>query len=234
MHLSYCHEIAKKFGPITLVTLNPKLSEVLVDDPNFKEIIYIEKFHKKITDIIQLSIFLKNLDLKNFFIFYPSLRYVISSKIAGIKNVYHYPFFKKKNLHLVKAAKKFTEQSLNILNCPTETLLYIDPVKKINLKNKISNIKKKIILGVGSSGPTTRWGAENFISLIKKININKDHFFYLLCGPNEKEIADKILNEIGNECCSSLDNKNSLNEDFSLINLFSSILPNKVLDFIPS
>ena len=77
LHLSYCHEIAKKFGPITLVTLNPKLSEVLVDDPNFKEIIYLEKFHKKITDIIQLSIFLKNLDLKNFFIFYPSLRYVI-------------------------------------------------------------------------------------------------------------------------------------------------------------
>ena len=30
LHLSYCHEIAKKFGPITLITLNPKLKEVLV------------------------------------------------------------------------------------------------------------------------------------------------------------------------------------------------------------
>ena len=27
LHLSYCHEIAKKFGPITLITLNPKLKD---------------------------------------------------------------------------------------------------------------------------------------------------------------------------------------------------------------
>ena len=95
LHLSYCHEIAKKFGPVTLITLNPKLNEVLIDDSNFKEIIYLNKFHKKFSDIIQLSQFLKNLDLKNIFIFYPSLRYFISSKIAGIKNIYHYPLFKK-------------------------------------------------------------------------------------------------------------------------------------------
>jgi len=44
LHLSYCHEIAKKFGPITLITLNPKLKEVLSDDPNIKEIIFIENF----------------------------------------------------------------------------------------------------------------------------------------------------------------------------------------------
>ena len=88
LHLSYCHEIAKKFGPVTLITLNPKLNELLIDDPNFKEIIYLNKFHKKFSDIIQLSKFLKNLDLKNFFIFYPSLRYFLSSKIAGIKNIY--------------------------------------------------------------------------------------------------------------------------------------------------
>ena len=73
LHLSYCHEIAKKFGPVTLITLNPKLNEVLIDDSNFKEIIYLNKFHKKFSDIIQLSQFLKNLDLKNIFIFYPSL-----------------------------------------------------------------------------------------------------------------------------------------------------------------
>lgn len=218
LHLSYCHEFAKKYGPITIVTLCKNLEQALSDDPLIKEIIYLNKYHKKFTDVFKLSNFLKDLKLDNIFIFYPSFRYVIASKIAGIKNVKSYSIFKKKNLHLVQAAKKFTEQSLNILNCPTETLLYIDPVKKINLKNKISNIKKNIILGVGSSGPTTRWGAKNFISLIKKININKDHFFYLLCGPNEKEIADKILNEIGNECCSSLDNKN-ISEIIPLISM---------------
>ena len=204
LHLSYCHEIAKKFGPITLVTLNPKLSEVLVDDPNFKEIIYLEKFHKKITDIIQLSIFLKNLDLKNFFIFYPSLRYVISSKIAGIKNVYHYPFFKKKNLHLVKAAKKFTEKSLLIKDCPTETKIFLKNKETQHVKK---NGLKRIILGIGSSGPTTKWGYKNYLDLINKINTINKAYFYLLCGPDENDNAQKIVKEIGKENCESLSNK---------------------------
>ena len=36
LHLSYCHEIAKKFGPVTLITLNPKLKEVLTDEEYYK------------------------------------------------------------------------------------------------------------------------------------------------------------------------------------------------------
>ena len=207
LHLSYCHEVAKKYGPITIITLCKNLEHALSGDPLIKEIVYLDKYHKKLIDVFQLSNFLKNLNLENIFIFYPSYRYFFASKIAGIKNIKSYSFLKKKNLHLVNAAKKFTEQILDITNCPTETSLYIDPIKKKNLKNKINNTKKNIILGVGSSGPTTRWGAENFISLIKKINNFSNYFFYLLCGPNEKEIADRILDQIGDECCFSLDSK---------------------------
>ena len=211
LHLSYCHEFAKKYGPITIITLCKNLEQALSGDPLIKEIIYLEKYHKKLIDIFKLGKFLKNLNLDNIFIFYPSFRYIFSSKIAGIKKIRSYSVFKKKNLHLVSAAKKFTELSLNIQNCPTETSLYIDPIKKANLKNKINKtnkVKKNIILGVGSSGPTTRWGSKNFILLIKKLNIKKDYFFYLLCGPDEKRIADKIIDHIGNEYCSSLSNKN--------------------------
>ena len=96
LHLSYCHEIAKKFGPVSLITLNPKLKELLLEDPSFKQIIYLDKFHKKFIDIFKLSKFLKNFNFDNFFIFYPSLRFLLSGKIAGIRNVYHYPLFKKK------------------------------------------------------------------------------------------------------------------------------------------
>ena len=96
LHLSYCHQIAKKFGPITLITLNPKLKEVLDDDPNIKEIIYLNDYYKKLLDIIKLSSFLKQLNLDNLFIFYPSLRYFFSAKIAGIKKIYNYPLFRKK------------------------------------------------------------------------------------------------------------------------------------------
>ena len=51
LHLSYCHEISKRFGPITLITLNPKLKELLTNDPSFREIIHLNEFHKKFTDI---------------------------------------------------------------------------------------------------------------------------------------------------------------------------------------
>ena len=204
LHLSYCHEIAKKFGPVTLVTLNPKLNQVLCDDPNFDSIIYLNQFHKKFKDILKLSNFFKTLELKNFFIFYPSFRYFLSSKIAGIENVYHYPLFKKRNLHLVTTAKTFTEKILNIKQCPTETKIFVNN-KKIKALKK--NNLKKIVLGIGSSGLTTKWGYKNYISLIKKFNNFHKVFFYLLCGPDEKEDAQKIIDEIGKENCESLSNK---------------------------
>ncbi|MBD1140552.1 lipopolysaccharide heptosyltransferase family protein [Pelagibacterales bacterium SAG-MED39] len=204
LHLSYCHEIAKKFGPVSLITLNPKLNEILKDDPNFNEVIYLNKFHKKITDIFHLSKFLRTLNLKNFFIFYPSLRYLLSSKIAGIENIYHYPLFKKKSLHLVKTAKIFTEKSLGIKECPTETKIFINDEKIKDLKK---NDLKKVILGIGSSGPTTKWGYKNYSALIRKLNNIRRTYFYLLCGSNESEDAQKIIQEVGKETCESLSNK---------------------------
>ena len=204
LHLSYCHQIAKKFGPITLITLNPKLKEVIKDDPNIKEIIYLDDFHKKFLDIFKLSSFFKNLSLDNIFIFYPSLRYFLSAKLAGIRKIYNYPLFNKKNLHLVDAAKKFTEKCLNINDCPTETKISINTKNIAQLKK---NNLKSIILGIGSSGPTTKWGYQNYIKLIKKLNESKKFYFYLLCGLNENDDAKKIIQEVGSNCCESLSNK---------------------------
>ena len=204
LHLSYCHQIAKKFGPITLITLNPKLKEVLDDDPNIKEIIYLDDFHKKFLDIFKLSSFLKSLSLDNIFIFYPSLRYFLSAKLAGIKKIHNYPLFNKKKLHLVKTAKKFTERCLGIDDCPTETKILIDTKSIEQLKK---NNLKSVILGIGSSGPTTKWGYKNYIKLIKKLNESQKFYFYLLCGPNENDDAEKIIQEFGNDCCESLSNK---------------------------
>ena len=204
LHLTYCHQIAKKFGPITLITLNPKLKEVLNDDPNIEEIIYLDDFHKKFFDILKLSSFFKSLSLDNIFIFYPSLRYVLSARLAGIKKIHNYPLFNKKNLHLVKTAKKFTEKCLNINDCPTETKILVD-VK--NIKKLKKNNLKSIILGIGSSGPTTKWGYKNYIKLIKKLNESQKFNFYLLCGLNENDDAKKIIQEVGNDYCKSLSEK---------------------------
>jgi len=207
LHLSYCHEIAKKFGPVSIITPCKKLEQAILKDPLIKEVIHLEKYHKKFFDIFKLSSFLKTFNFNNIFVFYPSLRYFFACKLSGIKNIYCYSIFKKKNLHLVNAAKKFTEKNLQINNCPTETNLYIDPLEREKIIKKINIKKKNIILGVGSSGPTTRWGAENFILLINELNKKNNCFFHLLCGPDESEIAKTIVEKIGKENCNSLSNE---------------------------
>ena len=201
LHLAYCHEIAKKYGPVSIITICPKLGEILKYDPLIKEVIYLNKYQKKLIDILNLSKFLKNLELTNIFIFYPSLRYYLSSKIAGIKNINCYPFFKKKNLHLVTSAKKFTEKVLNLENCPTETVLQLDDQ---NLDKYKKDETKIITLGVGSSGPTTKWGHDNYILLINKLNTLGNFYFYLLCGPEEEEISSTIMKNIKKNNCKSL------------------------------
>ena len=66
---------------------------------------------------------------------------------------------------------------------------------------------KTIVLGIGSSGPTTKWGYKNYISLIKKLKQINKFYFYLLCGPNESVDAEKIIQEIQTNNCESLSNK---------------------------
>jgi len=207
LHLSYCHEIAKKFGPITIITLCANLEQALEDDPNIRKVILIKK-NKKITDIPNISKILKKLFLTKIFIFYPSPRLFLAAKLAGVKEIYNYPLFKKKKLHLIDAAKKFTCESLNIKSCPTETKIVVS-------KNKINFAKKyfrkdfyNIVIGAGSSGPDTRWGEENFTNLINKLNEVGNYFFYIQCGPEQKEISKNIIFNIKKNNCMDLSNMN--------------------------
>ena len=207
LHLSYCHEIAKVFGPVKIITLSNKFKEVIEDDALIEEVIFLDKYYKKFTDIPKLTKILKQYNFKNFFIFYPSLRLFFAAKLAGIKNIFTYPFFKKKNLHLVKAAKIFVERSLNIKDCPTETLIIINEDKKKLANNYLVKNKKNIVIGVGSSGPTTKWGTPNYIELIKKLQKKHECYFFILGGPDEEKITNEIVNKIGQQHSISLANK---------------------------
>ena len=199
LHLTYCHEIAKKYGPITLMTTCSNVKQALEDDPLIEEIIYIKEHYKRFIDIIKLSKFWSQYKFDNFFIFYPSARYYIAAKIAGFKNIKAYPFFKKKNLHLVKAAQKLIVDNLNIKSCPTETNFYINKNKQIAAKKYLDKNKKNIIIGAGSSGPSAKWGHKNFSNLINKLNEKENFFFYILCGPNEKEISKSITSNLNKQ-----------------------------------
>jgi len=205
LHLSYCHQISKKFGPLKLITLNNKINQILKFDHHFDEVIYLDSYYKKTTDIFKLAGFFKKLKLDQIFIFYPSARYFLASKIAGIKKIHHYPLFRKNKLHLVETAKKFTERVINISQCPTETKILVD---KQNLGINKNNNFKSIILGIGSSGPTTKWGYEKYISLINHLNERYNLNFYLLCGSNETDGANKIINSVNKKNVTSLSNKN--------------------------
>ena len=208
LHLSYCHQVAKKYGPITIITLCKNLEAALADDPLIEKVYYIDQYHKKLIDIFNLARVIKSFDFKNLLVFYPSIRLYISAKLAGIKNVWIYNIFKKKNLHLVRAAKKLTEDFLQINNCPTETNFFVnkDELKKVN--NEFSNSKFKIVIGAGSSGPTTRWESKNFSELINQLNKIGDYFFFILCGPNEKQIENAIITNLDKENYISLSDKN--------------------------
>ena len=196
LHLPYCHEIAKKDGPVTIVTLCKNLAEALEDDPNFKCIIYLQSNHKKISDIFKLSSFLKNLNFNKIYIFYPSPRLFIAAKLAGIKKIFHYPLFKKEGLHLVNAAKSFTCESLGIDNCPTETEIIVNEEKlKINLQ-KFDRSKFNIVIGAGSSGPDTKWGEKNFSDLMNKLNDNGNFFFYLQSGLGQNSITRNVIKNV--------------------------------------
>ncbi|MDA8547950.1 lipopolysaccharide heptosyltransferase family protein, partial [Candidatus Pelagibacter bacterium] len=63
------------------------------------------------------------------------------------------------------------------------------------------------ILGIGSSGPTTKWGYEKYISLINHLNERYNLNFYLLCGSNETDGANKIINSVNKKNVTSLSNK---------------------------
>tara|TARA_Y100000590_G_C15660676_1_gene992468 strand:- start:141 stop:1079 length:939 start_codon:yes stop_codon:yes gene_type:complete len=206
LHLSYCHQIADKYGPIIIITLCENLNAILKDDPKIKQVIYLRKYYKKIWDIFSLSKFLKNLNLENIFIYYPSKRYFWASKLADIKNIHIYNF-KKKKLHLVSAAKEFTKKILELNHCPTETRIFVNTKLKEIAEAKKDTKLKHIVLGIGSSGPTTKWGLDNYYKLSKKLSEKYNCLFYILCGPGEEKMSLNLMSLLENKNCIDLSKK---------------------------
>ena len=207
LHLVYCHEIARMYGPVTIITLCNNLEAALNDDPLIEKVIFIDKYHKRFTDILKLKKFLNIFNFDQIFIYYPSLRIYLASFFSNIKKVHSYPIFVKKNLHLVDAAKKFTEKCLGINDCPTETNFFIKKSKIDEINKNFNNKKFKIVIGAGSSGPTTRWVTKNFYSLINKLNNTGEYYFFILCGPDDKVLSDEIKANVSKNNCFSLYDK---------------------------
>jgi heptosyltransferase-2 len=214
IYLPYIHAISKKYRiPISiLVKENSRANQLLAEDEHVKEILILDRTknnsgaHDGLLGFLKLS---RELKLKKFdkvFIFNSSLRYLLMSKIAGIKYISQYPLFRKKD-NVVTSAKIFIENELSEI-VSTQPNLIINENKFNEAKQKFSKEFKHICLGISASGPTKRWDIKNYIKLCININAKKPSKFYLAAGNNDKDLIDQFLNsEISKNCISFKDLK---------------------------
>ena len=226
--LPYIEAIAKHFDvPVSiLVKENSKAIQFLSDNQDIDKIIILNRDNKnrngRHDGIIGFFNLIKDLKKYNFdkiFIFNSSFRFNIIAKLTGIKNIYQYPLFKKKNQHIIKAAKKFLKKEINLVveNDP-KILIEKKLIEQVRLKYKMNKNQLNILLGIGGSGPTKRIPSKIFIDFMRLVSKEHDCKFFLATGKNNEE--QKILNEIieteFRDKCIPLDDLN-LNEIMPII-----------------
>jgi len=226
--LPFIEAIAKKFTtPVSiLVKENSKAIQFLKSNPHIDQIIILNRgnkinngSHDGIIGSYNLVKDLKKYNFDKIFIFNSSLRFNLIARAAGIKDIYQYPLFKKKNQHIINAAKKFIKKKLNLEVTSDPKILINDQlVKDAKSKYKIDDNEINILLGIGGSGPTKRVPAKIFIDFMKLITQKHKCRFFLATGKNtdEQKILLDILSTSYKNKCYALDNLN-LNEILPII-----------------
>ena len=214
--LPFIKAISKKFNsPISLlVKENSKANEFLNQTNYIDEIIQLKRsnknkdIHDGFFGFLRLSSDIKKYNFEKVFIFNSSLRFNLVSRLAGIKDIYQYPLFEKKNQHIINPAKKLVKKILNVeINDNPEIQidkkLVLESFKKFN----INNFELNILLGIGGSSPTKRIPAKIFIKVMEKILEKKNCKFFLATGKNrdEQQILKEILNSEFEDKCVPLD-----------------------------
>ena len=207
IYLPYIHAISKKYRtPVSiLVKENTRADQLLAEDKHIGEIILLNRtknnsgIHDGLSGFFKLSEELKLKKFDKVFIFNSSIRYLLISKLAGIKNISQYPLFRKKD-NIVTSAKIFTENELGEI-VSTQPKLNINEDKVNNIKQRFSKDFKHICVGISASGHTKRWDIKNFVKLCISINAKTPSKFYLAAGNNDKSLIDQLINsEIGKNC----------------------------------
>ena len=218
--LPYLEAISKKFGvPIyLLVKESSKASQFLKDNNIIEKIIILDRDNKDdngrhvgVIGSYNLAKDLKKYNFDKVFIFNSSLRFNLIVRLAGIKKIYQYPLFKKKNQHIINAAKEFIKKELNLeIESDPKILLNDKLIKDSKSKYKISNEEINILLGIGGSGSTKRIPAKIFLNFMKLVTQKKKCRFFLATGKNieEQKILHEIINTKYNNICTTLDDLN--------------------------
>ena len=226
--LPYIDAISKKFNTKVslLVKKNTKSLEFLSDNPSIEEIIILDRDDKNkigehygLSGIIKLAIDIKKKRFDKVFIFNSSIRYTLITKLAGIKNIYQYKLFNKKNQNIIETAKLFLKQKLNIeVESNPELKINLDQITEAKNKYKILDNQINILLGIGGSGPTKRVSVEKFLQFMNLCDEKLDCKFFLAAGNNEIEekIVSRILNSKYKNKCIAI-NKLKISETLPII-----------------
>ena len=217
IYLPFIKAISREFNtPVSiLVKGNSKADQFLKDSNIINKIIILERNnklkngrHEGLTGFYNLVSDLKHHNFDKVFIFNSSFRFNLIAKIAGIKDIYQYPLFKKKNQHIINTARDFLKKEINI-DTESNSQISVDK-KSINenkIKYKVDDRHLNILLGIGGSGPTKRIPSKIFIDLIELISKNYECKFFLATGKNgeEQKILNEILKNNFNQICYPLD-----------------------------
>mgnify|MGYP001157439291 FL=1 len=212
--LPFIQAIANKYNsPVTLLIKASTKAEEYTKNLNYiKKIIYLRRenkndLHSGLSGFFNLKNEIKRYSFDKVFIFNSSLRYRLVCKIAGIKNIYQYPLFKKKEQHIIRAAQKLLEKiDLRVVSNP-QIEINENSIQIATQKFKILNSKMNILLGIGGSGPSKRIPSDKFKKFINLITKDHECNFYLATGKNEEEqIILKDILSSHKDLCVALDN----------------------------
>jgi heptosyltransferase II len=186
------HAISKFLNKkvVVLAQKNTRASEVLKYDPHVLEVIDLPK--KGIFNIIK-KIRPKYFDQS--YIYSDSLRLYLISKLAGVKEIFHYKFFSKKGKNFFMSANEFTNKILNQeIDHESKIIWDVSRVSEAKKKFNISNKEKNIVCGISASGPTKRWDIKNYIKLFENLNIKFPCRFFIAAGPKDEDLVNEIMN----------------------------------------
>jgi len=209
--LPYIHAISKKFNsPVSLLAKeSSKANDILENDKHINEIVTLDKEKDGLSGFFKLSNELKKRNFDKVFIFNSSVRYNLIAKFAGIKSIHQYPLFRSKD-NIVHSAKIFAENAIG-------EVIATEPNLKIkNIDNNYDKNFKHICLGISASGPTKRWGIENYIKLCGELTKTKKCKFYLAAGKNDLSLINKFRNSDAGKNCDSFE-KLSIKETLPII-----------------
>ncbi len=206
--ISNIHAISKKIAqPVTvLVQKNTKAKEILKNDPHINEV--IELGENEIKGFFNIIRIIKNKNFDQCYIYSDSIRFFLISKLSNINKIFHYKFFTKKGKNFFKTAKDFTEKTLKIeLNPQSKIYCNKNEIDEVKIKFNIKAEEKNYIIAPSASGPTKRWGVNNYIKLLEELNKTYSSKFFIAGGKDDETLIKNIIDSSIGKNCISLSNK---------------------------